>query len=203
MNAQTMALEGGFADPVFDAQAIFRAMMDAMAEPGSRRSVKANAAPPAPLSPAAGALALTLCDQDTVLWLDAPLKTEAVIAWLRYQTGADIVDDPERADFAFVADLASMPRLEAFAQGTQDYPDRSTTIVLMAEGLDDGTPLALEGPGIETRAGLAPSDLPEDFRGQWRENGARFPRGVDLVFAAPDMIACLPRTTRIVEPMEA
>ncbi|WP_024587151.1 phosphonate C-P lyase system protein PhnH [Aliihoeflea sp. 2WW] len=203
MNAQMVALEGGFPDPVFDAQATFRAVMNAMAELGTRQPVHATATPPAPLSPTAGALALTLCDQDTCIWLEASLTSEAVIAWLRYQTGATIVDNPAQAQFAFVADASSMPRLDAFAEGSQDYPDRSTTLVLIVDALDSGEPLLLEGPGIERRSSLAPTALPGDFRSQWRDNGVRFPRGVDLVFAARHEIACLPRTTRILEPAEA
>lgn len=203
MNAATTALDGGFSDPVFDAQAAFRAVMDAMAEPGTYRPIEATAMPPFPLSPTAGALAMTLCDQDTAIWLDASLATEAVIAWLRYQTGATIVDDPAQAQFAYVADPSSMPKLDAFAQGSQDYPDRSTTLVLIVDALDGGEPLILEGPGIAKRSSLAPTALPGDFRAQWRDNGARFPRGVDLVFAARRELASLPRTTRILEPAEA
>lgn len=202
MDAATSALQGGFTNATFDAQAIFRSVMDTMAEPGTRRQAKAHAAPPAPFSPTAGALALTLCDQDTAIWLDAPLVTEAVVAWLRYQTGAIIVGDPAQAQFAFVADPTSMPRLDAFAQGSQDYPDRSTTIVLIVASLDGGGHLLLEGPGIERRASLAPAALPDDFQTQWRDNSARFPRGVDLVFAGRHDLACLPRTTRILEPTE-
>lgn len=203
MTASISALEGGFSDPVFDAQATFRAVMDAMAEPGTRRPAKAAAIPPAPLSPTAAALALTLCDQDTKLWLDTSLADEPVVAWLRFQTGGTIVDDPAQAHFAFVADPAAMPRLDAFAQGSHDYPDRSTTLVMIVDALENGVPLRLAGPGIETSSSLAPTALPDDFASQWRDNGARFPRGVDLVFAAADAIACLPRTTRILEPMEA
>jgi alpha-D-ribose 1-methylphosphonate 5-triphosphate synthase subunit PhnH len=142
MTASISALEGGFSDPVFDAQATFRAVMDAMAEPGTRRPAKAVAIPPAPLSPTAAALALTLCDQDTALWLDTSLADEPVVAWLRFQTGATIVDDPAQAHFAFVADPASMPRLDAFAQGSQDYPDRSTTLVMIVDALENGVPRA-------------------------------------------------------------
>ena len=44
--------------------------------------------------------------------------------------------------------------------------------------------------------------VPRHFVAQWKQNRARFPRGVDLILAAPDGIACLPRTTRITQ-MEA
>ena len=58
-------ISGGFANPVFDAQAIFRAVMDAMARPGTVKPVKAETQPPRPLSPVAAAIALTICDNDT------------------------------------------------------------------------------------------------------------------------------------------
>ena len=32
---------------------------------------------------------------------------------------------------------------------------------------------------------------------EWKGNRQRFPRGVDVILAAPGGIACLPRTTRI------
>ena len=63
--------------------------------------------------------------------------------------------------------------------------------------LSAGAQLILEGPGIDGRAAFAPTPLPRHFVEQWKQNRARFPRGVDLVLAAPEGIACLPRTTRI------
>lgn len=191
-------IEGGFAEPVLDAQAAFRAVMDAMARPGTASTLAGKATPPAPLSATAATVALTLCDHDTPVWLDPALKgSAAVTAWLGFHTGAPLASTPAEAHFALVADTATLIALENFAQGGQDYPDRSATLILQVDSLDGGAPLRLEGPGIETAATLAPTPMPRHFVEQWRQNSGRFPRGVDLVLAAPGKLACLPRTTRI------
>jgi alpha-D-ribose 1-methylphosphonate 5-triphosphate synthase subunit PhnH len=203
MDIAAQSIEGGFADPVFNAQTVFRAVMDAMARPGSVQPLPALARPPAPLSATAGAVALALCDNDTPLWLDPALHVSAAIgSWLGFHTGAPLANTPADAHFAFVASPAEMMALDGFSQGTQDYPDRSTTLILQVSDLTSGAPLLLEGPGIETSATIAPAQMPRHFVEQWKQNIKRFPRGVDIILATAEGIACLPRTTRI-KTMEA
>jgi len=198
MDIAAQSIEGGFADPVFNAQTVFRAVMDAMARPGSVQPLPALARPPAPLSATAGAIALALCDNDTPLWLDPALHASAaVISWLGFHSGAPLANTPADAHFAFVATPAEMMALDGFSQGTQDYPDRSTTLILQVSDFTSGAPLLLEGPGIETSATIAPAQMPRHFIEQWKQNIQRFPRGVDIILATPEGIACLPRTTRI------
>lgn len=199
---QMDVIDGGFATPVFDAQTVFRAVMDAMARPGTIQPVAALAQPPAPLSVTAGAVALTLCDHDTPLWLDTGLQVSAARSWLAFHSGAPLATTAADAHFAVVANPATLNAFENFAQGTQEYPDRSTTLILQVESLTDGEPLQLKGPGIEATATIAPTPLPRHFVEQWKQNGARFPRGVDVILAAPGAVACLPRTVRI-KTMEA
>lgn len=195
---QNADIDGGFVAPVFDSQSVFRAVMDAMAQPGTVQAVNVATQPPAPLSPVAAAVALTLCDHDAKLWLDAPLRSAGAVApWLGFHTGAPLVTDESEAQFALVADAAALPPLAQFAQGTQTYPDRSATLIVQVAAFIGGPKLVLEGPGIETRAQIAPSGLPDDFCAAWRGNNALFPRGVDLILTAPEGIVCLPRTTRI------
>ena len=171
MDIAAQSIEGGFADPVFNAQTVFRAVMDAMARPGSVQPLPALARPPAPLSATAGAVALALCDNDTPLWLDPALHVSAAIgSWLGFHTGAPLANTPADAHFAFVATPAEMMALDGFAQGTQDYPDRSTTLILQVSDLTSGTPLLLEGPGIETSATIAPGQMPRHFIEQWKQN---------------------------------
>lgn len=203
MDIATQSIDGGFADPVFNAQTVFRAVMDAMARPGTVQPLSAFARPPAPLTGTAGAIALALCDNDTPLWLDPTLQAAAAVkSWLGFHSGAPLANTPADAHFALISAPAEMMSLDGFSQGTQDYPDRSTTLILQVSDLVSGTPLLLAGPGIEATATIAPAQMPRHFVEQWKQNNQRFPRGVDLILAAPGGIACLPRTTRI-KTMEA
>jgi hypothetical protein len=40
--------------------------------------------------------------------------------------------------------------------------------------------------------------VPQHFEAQWQANRAAFPRGIDLILAAPGCVAALPRSTRLV-----
>ena len=198
--SEALVIEGGFADPVFDGQRVFRATMDALASPGRALSLGAMATPPAPLTAELAALALTLCDHDSPVWLDAALASAPAVGdWLRFHTGAPITRDKRYAMFALVSDPVAMPSLEDFALGTDEYPDRSTTLILAVDSLENGAAFELRGPGIKDVAKLAPHPLPPGFAAQWAANGQQFPRGVDVILAAPDAVTGLPRTTRIVE----
>ena len=144
-----------------------------------------------------------VCKIAETIGFDPALHTSAAIgSWLGFHTGAPLANTPADAHFAFVATPAEMMALDGFSQGTQDYPDRSTTLILQVSDLASGTPLLLEGPGIETSATIAPAQMPRHFIEQWKQNIQRFPRGVDIILAAAEGIACLPRTTRI-KTMEA
>ena len=191
-------IEGGFADLVLGAQNVFRAVMDALARPGTAQSIASDAAPPAPLTPELGAVALTLCDHDTLVWLDPTLAaSEAVVKWLAFHCGAPLTADIGEAAFALVTDATQLPRLEAFGQGTDEYPDRSTTVVLAVGSAVRS--VTLKGPGIKDQL---TTELPlpgGDFVDQWAENRTRFPRGVDLLLVRDGTVVGLPRTTRISE----
>lgn len=192
-------LEGGFVDPVVEAQAAFARIMDAFARPGRIVDLRQKTRPPAPVPPAAGAFLAALADADTPVWLDAAARNEAIAAWLSFHTGAVVVEEMREARFALVCDPATMPPLAEFALGTDAYPDRSTTLILSLECPRSGPALRLRGPGIETETEAAPRGLPAAFLGQWAANGRLYPRGVDVLMVAGDEACALPRTTKIEE----
>lgn len=197
----TMSLARGFADPVFDAQRAFRAVMDAMARPGTIHPLGLGAPLDAPLPPAATAIVLALCDFETPLWLSPAVAARPGVAdHLRFHAGAPMAETRDAAAFALI-DLAREGfEPAAFAQGLPDYPDRSTTVIGIVERLEGGPRRFLAGPGI-AKLGEISAPLPADFPVRWAENRARFPMGVDLVLAAPEAIIALPRTTRILGEM--
>ena len=197
MGPKTEALTGGFADPVFHAQSVFKMLMDGMARPGMIQTVQPEAAPPAPLGSAAGAIALTLCDHDTPVWLSQGLAKSAVPEWLGFHTGAPLTTEKAEARFAFTEAGTTLCPFSLFASGTQEYPDRSTTLVIELSALEGGRRLALMGPGIQSVTEIAPVGLPETFLRLWTENRGLFPRGIDIVLTSGNRLLCLPRTTKI------
>lgn len=191
-----LVLDGGFADPVMQAQQGFRALMDGLANPGTLQDLALDLTPPAPLTPELAAVLLTLCDHDTGVWLEPDLATEIVTGWLRFHIGSPLNVAPEQAQFAVLRDSNAL-QLNRFSLGTDIYPDRSTTVIMAVPALSGGDALVLKGPGIERSVEISPRGLPGDFLDQWAENRAQFPRGVDLLLVADGAVIGLPRTTRI------
>jgi alpha-D-ribose 1-methylphosphonate 5-triphosphate synthase subunit PhnH len=187
----------GLADPVLDSQRVFRAVMDAMAHPGRVSTVPAVARVPAPLSVATAAVALTLLDFETPLWLDGSASAPTVRDYLRFHSGCPVVVKPERARFALIADPLAMTDWAVFDAGTDEYPDRSTTLIVQVDRLAAGSGRRLSGPGIAGHARLDVGGVTGSFWDALRRNHAQFPRGVDLILTSDDRVAALPRTTRV------
>ena len=188
-------MKPGFAEPVFDSQVGFSALMQAMARPGRIQRCQMLRDLPDGLEPAAAAALLTLADAETPVWTDAQGEARE---WIAFHTGAPLVAEPVRAQFLLAT--RSMPELAALDPGTDETPQDSATLILQVEALDDVSGWWLTGPGIETTHRLSANGLPADFLAQWNANTARFPRGVDLILCAGERLAALARTTRILEP---
>ena len=191
-------LRPGFEDPVHGAQQAFRRILQAMARPGTIQACGGELDPPPGLSPAMAAVCLTLADADAPLWLAPAPATAPAVGYLKFHCNAPVLDDVGAAAFA-LADAGGMPALDACAQGSDRYPDRSATLLVEVPRLAADGPGAwtLRGPGIETAATLATEGLPGDFPARWRDNAESYPCGIDLILTCGSRLAALPRTTRI------
>jgi alpha-D-ribose 1-methylphosphonate 5-triphosphate synthase subunit PhnH len=192
-------LPAGFADKVLSAQSTFRSVMDAMARPGSVQRIAAAVSAPGPMARGTAAIALTLFDHDTPVWLDSRMsETSEVAKWLKFHTSAPVVADSSVCHFALIGDAASLSGLDRFGFGSDEYPDRSTTLILQIDSLTEGPAVELRGPGIDGAAVLRAAIQPANLLARLAINQLLFPRGIDVVLVAEDTIVAIPRTTRLV-----
>jgi alpha-D-ribose 1-methylphosphonate 5-triphosphate synthase subunit PhnH len=192
-------LPAGFADKVLSAQSTFRSVMEAMARPGSVQLVTASVGTPLPMMRGTAAIALTLFDHDTPIWLDTGMSATIDVArWLKFHSGAPMVTDTSISAFALISEPGALPDLSRFALGSNEYPDRSTTLIVQVASLTQGPAYELRGPGIDGLAVLNATFEPKDLFDRLAINGALFPRGIDVVLVADDAIVAIPRTTRLV-----
>lgn len=184
----------GFADPVGDSQSCFRAVLDAMARPGTLHRAGSLLAAPPPLGPAASAVLLTLNDGETQLFLAEPFAPSW--DWLEFHCGATRATGIGAAGFVVAQDL---PDLRTLAAGSHEAPEDSATVIVQVAALGDGRRWRLRGPGLRGESELRVDGLPDDFAPRWAANRASFPRGVDLILCAGDMLAALPRSISVEE----
>jgi alpha-D-ribose 1-methylphosphonate 5-triphosphate synthase subunit PhnH len=188
-----MDLTAGFADPIADSQATFRALLDAMAHPGLAYPCAVLDAP-SPLHPATAAAVLTLADHETPLWIDP--EATACLHWLTFHTGAPQTPSPAEAQFVLAL---SLPDLATLSNGTDEEPEASATVILQVRSLSSGKRYCLSGPGLRAPEELSVEGLPADFAAIWARNRGQFPRGVDLILCCGGQIAALPRSVSIQE----
>lgn len=188
-------MKTGFTDPVLDAQAGFRALMEAMARPGRIQQVIPPPELPEGLEPAAAAAILTLADAETPLWTDAG---EEARAWIAFHSGAPLIAEPGSA-MLLLNVQTDMPPLLALQAGEDETPQDGATLIRQVAGLAERSGWRLTGPGIEREHRLSVTGMPMDFPTQWRANAARFPCGVDVVLCAGSTLAALPRSVALRE----
>jgi len=185
-----------FDNPVHDTQQAFRALLSATSKPGTIVEPPLPRSAPAPLTPALAAIALTLLDDTTSVWIDPALASDDVLRYLRFHTGAVVVAERSSAQFAMIATLENLDDLAAFPGGDASYPDRSATLIVQLPSLTTGNQVQLAGPGIEHTIAVAPAGLPQAFWTRWNENAGRYPCGIDIIFTDGRAVMGLPRTTK-------
>ncbi|MCY4317696.1 MAG: phosphonate C-P lyase system protein PhnH [Alphaproteobacteria bacterium] len=189
----------GFADPVFDAQSIFRHVLTAMSEPGTIIHIGGELDPPSPLGHASAALALTLMDFETPIWLDGPVAA-AASDWVRFHCGAPLTQTESEATFAIMSEAPNCLPLTRFNRGTDEYPEHGATLIIQVVAIEAEGTLSLTGPGIDGSRSIDVIGMPQDFWEQRAQTNSLFPRGVDLILTAAEVAVAIPRTT-FVEPM--
>ncbi len=196
-----------FNDPVLDAQAAFRQIMRALAEPGNLTDLSGiypgkdqlSSGMLNPLS-AAFVVALTLLDQDTPVWLSPVMSQGELATNLRFHCDAPIVDAPKAASFAFLS-LEELESLEPFNPGSETHPYQSGTLIVEVPGLASlpsqasSYGMILSGPGIADSRKIAIDSIKPQQIHLLQQNHERFPLGCDFLFTCGSALMAISRST--------
>jgi alpha-D-ribose 1-methylphosphonate 5-triphosphate synthase subunit PhnH len=202
MNATKMqtpemqAPAAGFADLGRQSQQVFRALLESFSRPGRVEVLRDLPGDVAGLAPSAAAALLTLADYDSALWLGPSCDMPATRQWLRFHTGAPLVDKPQAAAFALLQ-AQQLPALDSFALGTDAAPEGGATLLIQVPSLEGAPAYSWRGPGIQGDIHVPDFGLPESFWAARASLSGFFPRGLDIYFLAGAALIGLPRSTMI------
>jgi alpha-D-ribose 1-methylphosphonate 5-triphosphate synthase subunit PhnH len=184
----------GFDDPGLRSQGIFRLALRALSRP----------ALPVPLGdmeglpfwpkvpPILSAMALTLLDGQTPVWLSSDLL-EAMGSLLAFHCQCPIEGRADRAAFVLASSLRALPPVSSLRKGELRSPEESATVLLLTEPGPGAGPFLASGPGIEGSLVMEGHGLPLSFLELWRENRAAYPLGADFFLLGPMGLTGLPR----------
>ena len=175
----------------------FRAILNAFAKPGHQENLPQLKEKPSALHSASVVLALTLCDYQSPVWLSPRVNTSDVRSFLRFHTGASLVADVAAAQFAFIESGEFADHFPRFNRGSDEYPDRSTTVIVQAGALTAPQRVRLEGPGIKTKAEIAVAGFGPREWNLISDERILFPLGIDIAIVSNTKLVGLPRSTRI------
>ncbi|WEM44149.1 phosphonate C-P lyase system protein PhnH (plasmid) [Photobacterium sp. DA100] len=193
-------ITSAFRDAVHDSQFCFRRLLKAMSEPGTIVELD-RCQGFGTMMPATGQVLLAMADNSTPLWLSpAFMKDKAAKQNIHFHTGASTNATTGKASFAAIA-LADMPVIKfdelAFNVGNEEYPDRSTTIVIETDGFFSGQQYKLTGPGIKDEQYIQLGELSSVVKNALLVQGEVFPLGLDLIFVSGEQVVAIPRSTSV------
>lgn len=183
-------------DPVHDSQRIFRAVLSALASPGTVVPLPVRDED-APIEGWATAILRTLCDHETRVAIELEAGSAELLRHLQQRVG--VVSAPvERAEFFLSAASTCTPEwITRLPRGSLAYPDRGATAILLVDALGIGAlRLALRGPGCRPGATLVVQGLPWSVLAARAAAVASYPCGIDmLIVDAAGQVAAIPRST--------
>ncbi|MEZ8147985.1 phosphonate C-P lyase system protein PhnH [Enterovibrio norvegicus] len=189
-------ITAGFDSPVHDAQQVFRELMEAMSRPGKRVSLDYSTQFGS-ASLAATQVLLTLADNATRLWLSPHFGTDkALIENIRFHCSSPLTELKSESVFALVRG-SELEEFEGFNIGDEQYPDRSTTLIIEVDSLTEGDTLSFAGPGIQSTTEMKVKGLNPLLLLALVTKRSHFPHGVDILFTSGSDVIALPRSTAV------
>lgn len=192
-------------DQVFDSQAAFRALLDAMSRPGSvQRLPVVPTSPPPGFNGNALTILRTLCDNRVTVGVASPAGADAE-AWCEYvalNVGSPLAPSSD-AGYVVFDGAALHPDFATLGLGDPEYPEHGATAIVQVRALGgeagaDALSLELSGPGVDGSRTLSVAGLHRDYLTARDRACSEYPLGIDMLLVGPaGRVTALPRSTTI------
>lgn len=172
-------------DFVHDGQKVFRELLHAMANPGTVKSITAQAEKfkeaYAPLT----ALGCTLLDNEELMYVEKNPRLAAELHDLTLCKEGAL----EQADYIFLSSQMNYGSMEEIMKnakkGTYKDPQDSAAILILCDEIRGNINMSLEGPGIKGTKLLGVQQYVKTILEIRQSLRTEYPLGIDLVFVTP------------------
>ena len=180
-------------DEVFDTQAVFRKVLEAMSNPARTVSIAEQKSRLFGEYEEFIALAVTLLDNEVTFSGCGNEELERDIQLVTLSEQADI----SNADFIFVSDLKMLPDIFEKAKcGTLTDPHKSAVLIIKNNKNHDNI-MELYGPGIDGTLKFSCSDIIYNSISLRDKCEYEYPTGIDMIFVTESgEVACIPRLVK-------
>ena len=185
----------GFKNKTFESQEAFHLILQATANPGKKVKFMNHNYSQKDLHISSVNIIFTLLDLDTNVFIQSA-QENIISNFIKLHTGSPITKNKIESDFAIIThgDLD----FDSFNDGLDQYPDKSTTLIIQIQSMSEGEDFVLSGPGIKISNQITLRGIPHNFKEKINSNSSKFPRGVDIFLTCNDELISLPRTIKIV-----
>ncbi|BCL68089.1 carbon-phosphorus lyase subunit PhnH [Vibrio nigripulchritudo] len=188
----------GFNDPIHDAQCVFRLVLNAVSMPGSTQTMPSDLSFGGANS-ATTQILLALSDSTTPIWLSENFLEDTELTQnLQFHANTPLTSPAESASFALLDHQQTM-NVNDFCWGSAEFPETSTTLLIQVSSLQKGTPLSLQGPGIDGHKNIQVEGIHPDLLAQIQAIHSSQPLGIDVLLTCGCELMALPRTTQITQ----
>lgn len=185
-------------DFVHDGQKVFRELLNAMANPGTIKSIALQTAKfhetYAPLT----ALGCTLLDNEEKMYVEKNPKLSSELHDLTLCKAGEL----EEADYIFLSSQMNYGSLEEIMKnvkkGTYADPQDSATLVILCDEIEGNAGMIIKGPGVNGKMTVNVQQYVKSIVSIRQGLQIEYPLGIDLVFVTPDgKMMCIPRLCKI------
>lgn len=186
-------------DEVFEAQEHFRLIMDAMAKPGSIKTLDSEIIVYEGFSKASALIGFALLDSNTGFYQN---YEENLDQYLILNTSSS-PKSPENADFLFLKEPnIEFQAIEEAAIGEPEYPEKGAFLIIEVSKISDeafskSLELILKGPGVKGSKSIHVGGLSKKVLEAIQEKNMEYPLGVDTILTDPSgTLVCIPRSNQ-------